>query len=419
MSPSSLVRRSLLSCLVALIAIPTALLPAPASAATTRLSGRVIDSESQHPIEGAEVELANTSGGQGFHRGRTNKRGEFAFDGVSTDRYYGLTVSAAGYADFVIGGWQIPAAQRAAELAIPLDRAGVMVVRATRSDGRTPILNARVQITSERGSTWWEGYKPPPAPRYTDAGGATRFEGLTAGYYSVTVDAEGLRTAEARRIAVRRGETTNAPVKLGKPASIAGFVRTADGTGVPGVTITARGPSEQVATSGTEGAFALGDLAAGKFRLEVSHEGFEPFLVRDPQVLREGDAKEIPAITLKPKPAELAFVLEREAFLPDVPPAFTVRSFRVGPIDLSLWIIPASCSTPRVISAVTRSRPTPRDSWRQSAGSTCRRRGPSGRGARSRSSFPTRCPPAPISCAGAPVPSSAACCSSSPTSASW
>ena len=145
-----------------------------AHAETSRMSGRVIDSDSQKPVAGADVELANTSGGQGFHRARTNARGEFAIEGISSDRYYTLNVGAAGYADFVIGGWQIPAAQRAAELVVPLDRAGVLVVRATRSDGKTPVANARVQLQSERGSTWWEGYRPPPAPRYTDNGGSAR-----------------------------------------------------------------------------------------------------------------------------------------------------------------------------------------------------------------------------------------------------
>ena len=327
--------------LVALIA-QAPVLVVPARAETSRMSGRVIDSDSHEPVAGADVELANTSGGQGFHRARTNARGEFAIEGISSDRYYTLTVGAAGYADFVIGGWQIPAAQRAAELLIPLDRAGVLAVRALRSDGRTPVANARVQLQSERGSTWWEGYRPPPATRYTDPGGVARFEGLTAGFWTAVVDGDGLRTAEARRIAVRRGETTNAPVKLGKPGSLSGVVRLSDGTGVAGVAITARGPSEQVATSGIDGGYALGDLAAGRFRIETSHEGFEPASVREPVVVREGDVRAVPAITLKPKPAEFAFVLEREAFLPDAAPKFGLRSFRTGPIDLALYVIPTA-----------------------------------------------------------------------------
>src|SRR5207244_3223328 len=112
-----------------------------------------------------------------------------------------------------------------------------------------------------------------------------------------------------------------------------------DGTGIPGVTITARGPSEQTATSGTDGAFALGELMPGKFRLETGAEGFEPVLVKDPVVVREGEAREIPAITITPKPAEFSFVLDREAFVPDTPPKLGLRSFRTGPIDLSLYVI--------------------------------------------------------------------------------
>src|ERR1044072_3511555 len=104
----------------------------PAEAATSRVSGRVIDSDTQKPIVDAEIELANTNGGQGYHRARSKKAGGVVMGGSSSGRYYALTVGAGGYADFVIGGWQIPAAERAAELVIPLDRAGVLVVNAQR-----------------------------------------------------------------------------------------------------------------------------------------------------------------------------------------------------------------------------------------------------------------------------------------------
>lgn len=325
--------------IVALLALAVA---APAAAATSRLAGRVIDTDTQRPIEGALVELANVSGGQGFHRDRTDGRGAFTLDDVSSDRYYALTVSADGYADFVIAGWQIPAAQRAAELLIPLERAGVLVVRATRSDGRTPVANARVQVQTERGNAWWEGYRPPPAPRFTDANGEARFEGLSAGFYGATVTAEGLRAGEARRLAVRRGETTNAPIRLVRPASLAGVVRLAGGEPVAGVTVIARGPSEQVATTDADGAFVLSDLVPGRFRIEASHEGFEPAALRDPVAVREGESRELAALNVRPRAAEMAFVLEREAFLPDRAPRLGFRSFRVDQADLTLWVIPSA-----------------------------------------------------------------------------
>ncbi len=314
--------------------------PAPATAAVTRLSGRVVDSDSQKPIPDAEVELANTNGGQGYHRAHTNKQGEFGIDDVSSDRYYTLTVGAAGYADYVLGGWQIPATQRTAALVIPLDRAGMLLVKATRTDGRAPVANARVQLQSERGATWWEGFQAPPAPRFTDAQGAARFEGLGAGYWTAVVDAPGLRTTEVRRLAVRRGETTTAPIQLGRPASLSGVVRLADGTGVPGITITARGPSEQVATSGADGSYAIGDLIAGRYRLETSHEGFLPARAAAPVTVREGDARDVPAFTVTPREVEFSFVLEREAFVPNVVPKLGLRSFRTGTIDLALYYIP-------------------------------------------------------------------------------
>src|SRR5439155_21290574 len=91
-----------------------------------------------------------------------------------------------------------------------------------------------------------------------------------------------------------------------------------------------------------DGAFALGELMPGKFRLETGAESFEPVLVKDPVVVREGEAREIPAITITPKPAEFSFVPDREAFVPDTPPKLGLRSVRTRPIDLSLYVIPVS-----------------------------------------------------------------------------
>ena len=81
-----------------------AFLPSPAAAAGSRLSGRVLDSDTQRPIAGADVELANTSGGQGYFRARTNAQGEFSMDRIPADRWYTLTVGAKDYAEFVLCG---------------------------------------------------------------------------------------------------------------------------------------------------------------------------------------------------------------------------------------------------------------------------------------------------------------------------
>lgn len=316
--------------------------PGNAPAATSRLSGKVIDADTQKAIEGAEVELVNTSGGQGFFRARTGRDGTFEIDGISSDRYYGLTVSAPGYADFVIGAWQFPSPQRAVEVLVPLDRAGTIEVRVTKSDGRTPISGARVAVQRERGASWWEGFRPPPAPVFTGADGVARFVDLTAGYWTVTAEASGLRSAEIRRVAVRRGETTSVPVKLVRPAGLSGQVRLRDGSGVSGVTVTARGPSEGVSTTDGEGNFSVGDLEPGKYRVHVEHEGFEPAVSRESYALAEGESREGIVLEARPRPREMSFVLAHEAFPPETPVKLGLRSFRVGQIDVSVYEIPTA-----------------------------------------------------------------------------
>jgi uncharacterized protein YfaS (alpha-2-macroglobulin family) len=324
---------------VLIIGLVLSALPAGA-VETSRMTGRVIDADTQQPIAGADVEVSNQSGGQGYFRARTNARGEFAMERVPSGRWYSLSVGARSYADFVLAGWQFPATQRLVDLVIPLDRAGSIDVKLTRSDGRTPVAGARVAIVEERGDRWWESYRPPPQPRYTDARGVARFEGLTAGHYTVTADVSGLRPAESRRVTVRRGETTSLPLIMTRPATISGTVKLADATPVAGVPVTARGPGEAVGTTDAEGNFSIGDLAPGRFRLDVSSDGLEPFVSHDSYSVPEGGSREGIALTVTPKPPEFALVVEREAFLPEATIRIGVRSFRIDALDITVYHVP-------------------------------------------------------------------------------
>jgi uncharacterized protein YfaS (alpha-2-macroglobulin family) len=311
----------------------------PAFAADTRVAGRVIDADTQKPIAGADVELSNAYGGTGYFRTKTGRDGAFRIDRVVAERFYTLSVGADGYADFTLGDWRIPQAQRAAELTVPLDRAGSIEVRVTGTGGRGPIANARVSIRNEGFVPWWEASRPP-APRFTDATGVTRFDALKAGSWTVVVEASGLLTQEVRRVAVRRGEITRVPATASRPARITGAVRLADGTAVEGVSVIARGPSEGVGTSGPDGAFTIEDLAPGKYRVEVQHEGFKPARAKETITIAEGGARGGVALVVTPRPPELAFVLEREVFGLEDRVKVALRAFRVGELTVSLWRVP-------------------------------------------------------------------------------
>ena len=140
----------------------------PAGADESRLSGRVVDADTQKPVAGATVELASAGGGQGYFRARTDAHGGFVLERVPAERWYAFTVSADGYADFVLGSWQFPAAQRAADVVVPLERAGTIEVRLTGSDGRTPVVGARVAAGSQGGAG-----SPVALTVYTDPSQAT------------------------------------------------------------------------------------------------------------------------------------------------------------------------------------------------------------------------------------------------------
>src|SRR5262245_19280102 len=335
---------------VRLLAIAAAalLLAGPAQAAVTRVTGQVIDGETQKPIANAEVELQNQGAGPGYFRATTDGKGGFAIDRVPTDRYYVVTVGADGYTDWAIEGWQFPSAQREVRLTVPMERAGRLVVRATTSDGRTPVAGAKVSVSNERGVSWWEARRRDPEPVWTGKDGAVTFEGLAAGSWTVRVEGSGLRSNEARQVGIRRGETTPVSVPLTRPSSISGFVRLADSTAVAGMTVIGRGPGEATASTDADGAWALEDLAPGRWRIELQHDGFEPGTARDGIALAEGEAKAGFTLVPRPRPAAFSFVLQREVFVPewqgDSPTtakvALGVRAFRVSALDLTLWRVP-------------------------------------------------------------------------------
>jgi len=325
------------------LAVTVLLLPlaVPARASESRMTGRVLDADTQRPIAGAAVELVNAGGGQGYFRGTTDAKGEFHLERVTAERYYTLTVSAAGYADFVLGSWQFPSAQRAVDVVVPLDRAGAIEFRVTAGDGKTPLPGARVSTRTERAAQWWQGYRPPPAPVFTDAHGIARFQDLQAGTWSASVESEGLLGWEGQNLSVRRGDSTRVDVRLVKPARISGTVRLADGTGVANVSVVARGPAQSVGTSGVDGLFSIEDLQPGRYHVMIMQEGFAPAVGKEEIVLAEGGARAGVEIVAIPRPPELALVLQREAFMPDEKVTLALRSFRVGMVDLALYQIPA------------------------------------------------------------------------------
>ena len=320
---------------------------APVCAAGLRLTGTVLDAVTQAPVAGADVEVRNAGGGPGYYRTRTDARGLFTLERVAADRWYAVTVSADGYTDWAIDSWQFPAAQQEARLTVPLDRAGQVEVAVLGSDGQ-PLKGARVNLRRDRGEAWWEAIGRDPEPRWTDATGHVAFAGLAAGAWSANVDAPGRRAEEARAIPVLRGRSTPVRLTLVRPASLTGVVRLADSTAVAGVNVTVRGPVESIATTDADGNFSVNDLPPGRYRVELTDEGFERGSARDGIVLVEGQSIGGIALVADPRPRALAFVLERDVFVPQPTEdggstarvTLGVRAFRITSLDLVLHRIP-------------------------------------------------------------------------------
>lgn len=314
----------------------------PARGAVTRVTGQVLDAETQQPVAGAEIELQNSGGGPGYFRVKADAKGEFVLENVATSRYYLFTVGREGYSDWALEGWQFPASQRDVRLVVPLERAGVVRVKVTGATGGKAVAGARVTVRNERERMWWENASRDPEPRFTNGTGEVEFTGLTAGYWSVSVEAAGLRSEEAHRVPVRRGETSPVSLVLARPASLSGAVRLADSTGVAGVSVIARGPGEATATTDGSGYWSLGELAPGRWRVEVQHDGLQSTPARDGLLLREGESRELPHFKVAPLAPAFSFVLQREVMPPDEKQRLGLRAFRIGEIEMTLWRMPVA-----------------------------------------------------------------------------
>lgn len=132
----------------------------------------------------------------------------------------------------------------------------------------------------------------PPRAIGTDRQGRYAID-LVAGVYDLSAQAEGLASATIEGIEVESATTRD--LELAPAAALLGSVRADDGTPVQGAVVTLGADEIQSlsrrAVSDAKGAFRLGPLIAGSYRVGVGAAGFLPFISEPVEIRPPAEAR--------------------------------------------------------------------------------------------------------------------------------
>jgi hypothetical protein len=255
--------------------------PAADEPARAALEGRVISSETGAGIAGAELTFSRADAAAGV---RSGSDGAFRFEAPADGRWRLAAVTAPGFLPFAPEWEHSPVAFEATApvggVEIRLTPATALVVRVLDPDGR-PVAGAAVRIV---GAGDEAALVSLPDRFISDEAGEVRLsapggahvEARKPGFAPGRATIDLVARAE-RRLALRLGR--DGPE--GEPAWISGRVVERGGSAVPGALVVAeRVPGRRAsraamaqAVTRADGAFAVGPLDPGRYRLVARAEG--------------------------------------------------------------------------------------------------------------------------------------------------
>jgi len=276
------------------------------------LRGRVLDREDDHPLAGAHVFAEPMDQGSGYSQAVTAADGHFVLENLVPGNY-ALSSTLKGYS---------PGHERSfdetpdADIVFHLDRQGSLTGMVLGSDGQ-PIRafdlqprfrNRRLDPAVPRGAF----------QRVTSADGSFVVDDLDPGFWSVDVWAKGYSLTSSEPLKVKQGEQAGRlTVTLLRGATLSGMVRDSEGLAVANAAVTLHANREPEVdflrdvtpipgvTQGTrtdaEGRFALEDLSARKYQVQVDHPDYA--------IVRRNDV----ALAAEQELELEAFVLQRAA----------------------------------------------------------------------------------------------------------
>jgi protocatechuate 3,4-dioxygenase beta subunit len=341
------------------------------------IAGRVIDDEGA-PIAGALVTVRPV-GSLPKDPVTTAPDGHFEIGGLPAGQLL-LTASCDGYGKYENLGVE----QGTRDLEIVLSRTGNLVLKVVSKIHDRPLVAcwAKVHLQTDEMRLTLRNRLTASRRRLTgDEAGIFRIEDLAPGNYTAEVGAEGHGPKTIRDIEVPAGrDSKEAPVELEIGAELVGrVVRKSDDAPVAGARVTvnvlllgmmAAARSDVSTTTGEDGNFRLGDLAAGPVSICVSHpehpeiEGRysaapedqgEPVVVRLPDggrltgVVYGEDGRPLPGARIFTQPGT-SNVLAK-ATSTDAEGRYEFESLAPGPVSV-VWLIDAARSQVRVAQVV-------------------------------------------------------------------
>ncbi|MCS6862250.1 MAG: carboxypeptidase-like regulatory domain-containing protein, partial [Abditibacteriales bacterium] len=211
--------------------------------------GRVVD-EKKKPVAGAQVQMSPSSGGV-VQSAITDASGVFRMTPLRSD-VYRLTVHKEGYASYADNVSINDGVENKIQ-DIPLTFLGFGAVRgrvvSAQGTTRTPVRGAQVSWRRPRGEggvrvggasgiASWQG-----KPVTTDENGVFQLESVPAGIYDVVVAPVNGPVIVRERVLVKRNETTTlSEIVIPPTGTLAGTIRTPDGSPIPPATEVIVGP---------------------------------------------------------------------------------------------------------------------------------------------------------------------------------
>ncbi len=252
--------------------------------AGARVSGRVIDKATGHPVTAFDAGLSISRPGAAIMlvapvmRSFTGDDGTFALDGVPPGTHT-LAVSAPGYVMSRLPNVIVESGKNVDEVEVALE-SGVRVTGHVTAQDAAPLGGVLVRVDpalATHGAAMNDPYT------LTDPDGDYVLENLDQGATTLAFSRNGLLTV--RKNVTLSGTSAQVDAQLSSGVSIAGVVLLEGGAAVANATVQARSASDAGSARSTEtddsGTFAIAAVAPGHYQITATKPGYAAATLQD------------------------------------------------------------------------------------------------------------------------------------------